>query len=150
LRTVPGGPELIIILVVLAIPVAIVLLIMALSGSRAAVPNSGDTIALSGDARTWLQLVASDIHQLNGHRIEWLSADVIQVSWRHRSGWVFIVAIILFPFGLLALLFTVMSYGTIVLVHEGSPSTIRLGGEMSNAAIDAISVRAAGAVPTTV
>ena len=110
----PGGPELIIILVVLAIPVAIVLLIMALSGSRTAVPNSGDTIALSGDARTWLELVASDIHHLNGHRIEWLSADVIQVSWRHRSGWVFIVAIILFPFGLFALLFTVTSYGTIV------------------------------------
>jgi hypothetical protein len=143
LTTVPGGPELIIILVVLAIPVAIVLLIMALSGSRTAVPNGGD-------ARTWLQLVASDIHQLNGHRIEWLSADVIQVSWRHRSGWVFIVAIILFPFGLLALLFTVTSFGTIVLVHDGSPSTIRLGGEMSNAAIDAINVRAAGAVPTTV
>ena len=145
----PGGPELIII-AVLAIPIAIVLLIMALSGSRTAVPNSGDTIALSGDARTWLELIAIDIHQLNGHHIEWLSADVIQVSWRHRSGWVFIVAIILFPFGLLALLFTVTSYGTIVLVHDGSPSTIRLGGEMSNAAIDAINVRAAGAVPTNV
>jgi hypothetical protein len=146
---VPGGPEFIII-AVLAIPVAIVLLVMALSGSRTAVPNGGDTIALSGDARSWLELVASDIHQLNGHRIEWLSADVIQVSWRHRSGWVFIVAIILFPLGLLALLLTVTSYGTIVLVHVGSPSTIRLGGEMSNAALDAVNVRAAGAVPTTV
>jgi hypothetical protein len=146
---VPGGPELIII-AVLAIPVAIVLLIMALSGSRTAVASSGDTIALSGDPRTWLELIASDIHHLDGHRIEWLSADVIQVSWRHRSGWVFIVAIILFPLGLLALLFTVTSYGTIVLARDGSPSTIRLGGEMSNAAIDAVNLRAAGAVPTTV
>ena len=84
--------------------------------------------------RKWLELIAGDIHQLNGHRIEWLSANVIQVSWRHRSGWVLIVAIVLFPLGLLALLFTVTSYGTIVLVHDGSPSTIRLGGEMSNAA----------------
>ncbi len=147
---VPGGPELIIILVVLAIPAAIVLLIVALSGSRTAVPSNSDTITLSGDARRWLELVASDIHRLNGHRIEWLSADVMQVSWRHRSGWVFIVAIISFPLGLFALLFTVTSYGTIVLVHDGSPSTIRLGGEMSKAAIDAVNVRAAGALATTV
>jgi hypothetical protein len=147
---VPGGPELIIIVVVLAIPVAIVLLIMALGGSRTAVPANGDTITLSGDARSWLELVGRDIHQLNGHRIEWLSADVLQVSWRHRSGWVFIVAIILFPLGLFALLFTVTSYGTIVVVRDGSPSTIRLGGEMSNAARDAVDVRVAGAASTTV
>ena len=145
----PGGPELIIVLVVLAIPVAIALLIMALSGSRTAVASSGDTLALSGDTRTWLELIASDIQQLNGHRIEWLSADEIQVSWRHRSGRVFIVALLLFPLGLLGLLFPVTSYGTIVVVDHGSPSTIRPGGEMSSAARDAVNVRAAGSVPAT-
>ena len=138
---VPGGPELIIVFVVLAIPVAIVLLIIGLSGSRAAGAGVSDTIPLSGDGRAWLELVARDIHQLNGHSIEWLSADVLQVSWRHRSGWVFVVAIVLFPFGLLALLFTLTSHGTIVLVRDGAPSTIRLGGELSNAAIDAINTR---------
>jgi hypothetical protein len=144
-----GGPELLVILLVLAIPVAIVLLIMALGGSRSAFPSNGNTLTLWGDARTSLELIASDIHQLDGHRIDWLSADAIQVSWRHRSGWVFVVAVILFPLGLLALLFTVTSYGTIVLVHEGAPSTIRLGGEMSNAAVDAVTARVAAAVPTT-
>lgn len=138
----PGGPELIIILVVLAIPAAIVLVIIGLSGSRkVAHVGDSDTIILSGNARTWLELVASDIHQLNGHSISWLSADVMQVSWRHRSGWVFLIAIVLFPFGLLALLFTVTSHGTIVLVHDGSPSTIRLGGELSNAAVDVVKRR---------
>ena len=137
-----GGPELIIVFVVLAIPVAIVLLIIGLSGSRAAVGDVSDTIQLSGDGRAWLELVARDIHRLKGHSVEWLSADVVQVSWRHRSGWVFVVAIVLFPFGLLALLFTMTSHGTIVLVHDGAPSTIRLGGELSKAAVDAVNTHA--------
>lgn len=146
----PGGPELVIIAVVLAVPVAIVLLIMALGGSRTAVASNSDMITLPGDGRAWLESVARDIHQLNGHDIEWLSSDVMQVSWRHRSGWVFIVAIISFPLGLFALLFTVTSYGTIVLVRDGSPSTVRLGGELSNAAIDAVNAAVAGAAFTTV
>jgi hypothetical protein len=138
---VPGGPELIIVLVVLAIPVAIVLLIFRLSGPRATGRGATDTITLSSDGRVWLESVARDIHQLNGHSIEWLSPDVVQVSWRHRSGWVFVVAIMLFPIGLLALLFTVTSHGTIVLMHDGEPSTIRLGGELSNAAVAAVNTR---------
>ena len=137
----PGGPELIIVFVVLAVPVAIVLLIIRFSGSRAARAGVSDTIPLSGDGRTWLEFVARDIHELNGHSVEWLSADVVQVSWRHRSGWVLVVAIVLFPFGLLAQLSTVTSHGTIVLVHDGAPSTIRLGGELSNAAVDAVNAR---------
>lgn len=146
----PGGPELVIIVVVLAVPVGVVLLIIALGGSRTALANNRDTITLPADGRAWLESVAQDIHQLNGHSIEWLSVDVMQVSWRHRSGWVFIVAIVLFPLGLLALLSTVTSYGTIVLVRDGSPSTVRLGGEMSNAAIDAVNMRVAGAASATV
>jgi hypothetical protein len=138
---VPGGPELIIVFVVLAIPVAIVLLILGLSGSRAAGVDVSHTITLSGDGRAWLELVARDIHQLRGHSVEWLSADVVQVSWRHRSGWVFVIAILLFPIGLLALLFAVTSHGTIALVHDGAPSTIRLGGEFSDATVDAVNTR---------
>ena len=51
------------------------------------------------------------------------------------------VAIVLFPFGLFALLSTVTSHGTIILVHDGAPSTIRLGGELSSAAVDAVNAR---------
>jgi hypothetical protein len=138
---VPGGPELIIVFVVLAVPAAIVLLIVGLSGSRSAGGGVSDTIPVSGDGRAWLQLVVRDIHQLGGHSVEWLSADVVQVSWRHRSGWVFVVAIVLFPLGLLALLSTVTTYGTIVLVRDGAPSTIRLGGELSKAAVEAVNAR---------
>lgn len=138
---VPGGPELIIVFVVLAIPAAIVLLIVGLTGSRTAGVGVSDTITLSGDGRAWLELVGRDIHQLSGHSVDWLSPDVVQVSWRHRSGWVFVVAIVLFPIGLLALLFTITSHGTIVLVRDGAPSTIRLGGELSKAAVDAVNTR---------
>jgi len=138
----PGGPEWIIILVVLAIPVAIVLLVLRLGGSTTATPVvDSSTIRLPGDGRGWLNQVAGDIHQLNGHSVEWLSADVLQVSWRHRTGWVFVVAIIVFPIGLFALLSIITSHGTIVVVDDGSPSTMRLGGEFSNAAVDAVNAR---------
>jgi hypothetical protein len=143
-----AGSELTIVLVALVILVAIVLVMVTLSGSRVTVDS--DTMALSGDARARLGVIAGDIDQLDRHSVEWLSADVIQVSWRHRSGWVFVVALLLFPLGLLALLFTVTSYGTIVLVHEGSPSTIRLGGEWSRAAMDAVDSHVAGAASATV
>jgi len=134
----PSGPEWIIIWMVLAAAVAFVL-VLRLGGSRSAVPvGDSSTIRLPGDGRGWLDQVACDIDQLNGHSVEWLSADVLQVSWRHRTGWVFVVAIIVFPIGLLALLSTITSHGTIVVVDDGSPSTMRLGGEFSDAAVDAV------------
>ena len=137
----PSGPEWIIILMALAAAVAFVL-VLRLSRSRPAVPvGNSSTIRLPGDGRSWLDQVARDIDQLNGHNVEWLSADVLQVSWRHRTGWVFVVAIIVFPIGLLALLSTITSHGTIVVVDDGEPSTIRVGGEFSNAAIDAVNAR---------
>jgi len=133
----PSGSEWIIILMVLAAAVAFVL-VLRLGGSRSAVPvGDSSTIRLLGDGRGWLDQVARDIDQLSGHSVEWLSADVLQVSWRHRTGWVFVVAIIVFPIGLLALLSTITSHGTIV-VDDGSPSTMRLGGEFSDAAVDAV------------
>jgi len=137
----PSGVEWIIILMVLAAALALVL-VLRLGGSRSAVPvGDSSTIRLSGDGRGWLNQVARDIDQLNAHSVEWLSADVLQVSWRHRTGWVFVVAIILFPIGLLALLSTITSHGTIVVVDDGSPSTMRLGGEFSDAAVDAVNAR---------
>jgi|GEM_PF-2541179 len=133
----PSGSEWTIILMVLAAAVAFVL-VLRLGGSRSAVPvGDSSTIRLLGDGRGWLDQVARDIDQLSGHSVEWLSADVLQVSWRHRTGWVFVVAIIVFPIGLLALLSTITSHGTIV-VDDGSPSTMRLGGEFSDAAVDAV------------
>jgi len=133
----PSGSEWIIILMVLAAAVAFVL-VLRLGGSRSAVPvGDSSTIRLLGDGRGWLDQVARDIDQLSGHSVEWLSADVLQVSWRHRTGWVFVVAIIVFPIGLLAPLSTITSHGTIV-VDDGSPSTMRLGGEFSDAAVDAV------------
>ena len=123
----PSGPEWIIILMALAAAVAFVL-VLRLSRSRPAVPvGNSSTIRLPGDGWGWLDQVARDIDQLNGHNVEWLSADVLQVSWRHRTGWVFVVAIIVFPIGLLALLSTITSHGTIVVAvdDDGSPSTIR-------------------------
>ena len=96
---------------------------------------------MRGDGRAWIELVARDLHRLNAHTVEWLSADVLEVSWRHRSGWVFLVSILIFPIGLFALLFTITSHGTIVIVDDGSPSTIRFGGEFSNAALDAVNAR---------
>jgi len=137
----PSGVEWIIILMVLAAALALVL-VLRLGGSRSAVPvGDSSTIRLSGDGRGWLNQVARDIDQLNAHSVEWLSADVLQVSWRHRTGWVFVVAIIVFPIGLLALLSTITSHGTIVVVDDGSPSTMRLGGEFSDAAVDAVNAR---------
>jgi hypothetical protein len=136
----PGGPELLIILLVIAIPVAIVVGVMRFGGttSTPATTGAASTIRLAGDGRAWLIAVAGDLHQLNAHSVEWLSTDVLQVHWRHRSGWTIVIAILLFPIGLLALTFKVSTYGTIALVDT---STIRLGGEFSDAAIDTVNAR---------
>ncbi len=135
----PGGPELLIILIVIAVPVVIVVVVL-----RFATPSStvivGDTttIRLAGDGRAWLVAASGHLHRLRAHSVDWLSADVLQVQWRHRSGWTIVVAILLFPIGLLALLFTTTTYGTMVIVDHGDESTVRLGGEFSNAAVDTI------------
>ncbi len=128
--------ELVAILLALAAVVAIVALAATRQRARPTRPNRSFTF--SADGRAWLELVADDLNELNAHRIDWVSPDVVQVSWRHRSLWVFVVAILAFPIGLLALLFTTTSYGTIVLVQDGSGSTIRLGGTLSNAAMSTI------------
>ncbi len=135
----PGGPELLIVLIVIAVAVVIVVV-----AQRFATPSStviiGDstTIRLASDGRSWLVAVSGQLHRLNAHSVDWLSADVLQVKWRHRSGWTIVIAIVLFPIGLLALLFTTNTYGTIAIVDNGAESTVRLGGEFSNAAVDAI------------
>jgi hypothetical protein len=147
-RPVPGGPELLVILAVMTVPVAIVVLVMALA-SRATVSGPSQPLTPTGDARRCLESIAGDIHRLGGHSVEWLSSDVVQVSWRHRSGWVFVVAILAFPLGLFALLFTTTSYGTITLQH-GSPPTIRLGGELSRAAAGAAHARMTWPAPQIV
>ncbi|MEO1058995.1 MAG: hypothetical protein AAFY28_18970 [Actinomycetota bacterium] len=141
-----GLSEIVIILLALAILVAIVLIATRGAG-RGVTTSESDTFAVSGSGRAALDAIATDIHRLNAHRIEWLSPDVMQVSWRHRSGWQLVIAVVVFPVGLLALLFTTSSYGTIVLVDKGSTSTIRLGGRLSNAALAAISARVASATP---
>jgi hypothetical protein len=136
----PGGPELLIILIVIAVPVAIVVAVKRFGGTASTTATAGDTstIRLTGDGRAWLVAVAGDLHQLNAHEVEWLSADVLQVHWRHRSGWTIVIAILFFPIGLLALASRVSAYGTIAVIDNGPESTIRLGGEFSNAAIDVV------------
>jgi hypothetical protein len=97
----PGGPEWIIILVA-AIVVAIVLLVIRSDRSQSATPVvDSSTIRLPGGGRAWLETVANDVHQLDAHSVEWLSADVLRVS----------------------------------------PSTIRLGGEFSNAVVATVNAR---------
>jgi hypothetical protein len=82
--------------------------------------------------------VVADLAALPKHSVDWLSHDVVVVTWTRRSGWVFLVVIFLFPLGLLALLFTTTEHGTIAVVDEGPPGSVTLGGQFSNAAVDTV------------
>ncbi len=134
-----AGAELVLIVVLFAIGIGLVVL-AARRQPRSAV-GATKTIRVPAAAHPWLIAAVADLDALPKHSVDWLSHDVVIVSWTRRSGWVFVVATFLFPLGLAALFFTMTEHGTIAVVDDGPPGTVAFGGQFSNAAVDAVNSR---------
>ena len=132
----PGGPELTVIVVILAI--AIGLIVLAVRSRPRPTVGTTKTIHVPGAAHPWLIAVVADLADLPKHSIDWLSHETVIVRWTHRSGWAFVVAFFLFPLGLVALLSTVTEHGTIAVVDGGPPGRVAVGGQFSAAAVDVV------------
>ena len=132
-----AGSELLIILAIVAILIALISLVLRTQERPAAV-GAARTIEVPAAAHPWLIAVVADLHGLPKHSVEWLSRDVVVITWTRRSGWVFVVGIFLFPLGLAALFYTMTEHGTIAVVAEGPPAGLALGGQFSNAAVERI------------
>lgn len=134
----PVGPELIVVgLIVL--PVIIIVVLVRQSGSRtaAALPES-KTIVLPERADRWLERVATNLSGLPSHRVEWTSAHNLQLYWTRRPIWTFVVAVVFFPLGLLALLHTKAVVGSFRVVESGPPGTVHIAGAFSQAVVDSV------------
>ena len=119
-----GGSELIIVgTIVAAVVVLIVLLGRLLNGSKQSTGGS-KTIALAEASDAWLGRVAMGLSGLPFHRVEWPSPTTLQVYWTRRPVWTFIVAVLFFPLGLIALLVTTTLIGTIRILESGPPGKI--------------------------
>jgi hypothetical protein len=99
------------------------------------------TIVVPSAGHAWLVQVVGDLHALPKHSVKWLSHDTVVVTWTRRSGWVFVIAVFLFPLGLAALLFTMTEHGTITVCDDGPPGRIAVGGTFSGRAIDTVNAR---------
>lgn len=134
-----SGSELLVVFAVLAVVLVVIVLAGARQQGRSDTGSGAvRTVVVPDAARPWLVGVAADLHALPRHSVAWLSPDVALVTWTRRSGWSVVLAIVLFPLGLLALLFATKEHGTITVVAQGPPGSIALGGRFSNAAVDAI------------
>jgi hypothetical protein len=130
------GSELVIVVVLFAIGIGLVVLAARSQPRPAGSPIN--TVEVPAAAHPWLIAVVGDLANLPKHSVDWLSHDVAIVTWTRRSGWVFVVAVFLFPLGLAALLFTMTEHGTIAVVDGGAPGRLSFGGQFSNAAVDVV------------
>ncbi|HYN33597.1 MAG TPA: hypothetical protein VES40_13305, partial [Ilumatobacteraceae bacterium] len=61
-----------------------------------------------------------------------------QLYWTRRPVWTFVVAVIFFPFGLVALLITTTLTGTFRVIETGPPAKVEVAGDFSNVAVELV------------
>jgi hypothetical protein len=124
-----------------AIVAAAILLLVALGPlkdrSKRSDPGS-KTIVLSERGDSWLGRVAIGLSGLSAHRVEWPSPTTLQLYWTRRPVWTFIVAVLFFPFGLVALLVTTTLIGTFRVLDTGPPATVQIAGDFSKVAVELV------------
>ncbi|HYN34868.1 MAG TPA: hypothetical protein VES40_19745, partial [Ilumatobacteraceae bacterium] len=121
----PGGPELAIVGVVVALAIIVVLVVAGPFKDRSGRSDSASkTITLPERSDAWLARVATSLSGLPAHRVEWPSATTLQLYWTRRPVWTFVVAVIFFPFGLVALLITTTLTGTFRVIETGPPAKV--------------------------
>lgn len=134
-----GAPGLVIVVVIVAV---VIVAVLVASGPLTARSKQSDTasktITLPERGDVWLGRVATSLSGLSGHRVEWPSATTLELYWTRRPVWTFIVAVFLFPFGLLALLVTTTLVGTFHVIGSGPPANIRVAGDFSRVAVDVV------------
>ena len=131
-----GGPEAMFLAIAMLVVVAAVVAVV-----RRSVPPTTDTsrtIVVADQGHEWLDGVVAGLGTLRNHDVERLADHTVVVTWRRRSGWVYVVALLTFPLGLLALLFTTTDSGTITVADAGPPGRIRIGGVFSRVAVDEV------------
>lgn len=135
----PGGPELVIVGVIVAVAVFVVLVVAGPFKDRSGRSDSASkTITLPERGDAWLARVATSLSGLPAHRVEWPSATTLQLYWTRRPVWTFVAAVIFFPFGLVALLITTTMTGTFRVIETGPPAKVEVAGDFSNVAVELV------------
>lgn len=131
-----GGPELLIIVV----PVIVILVVVFASRGSYGVPMEGESL-LPGPAGPWTDTFALAVTRVPGTTYTFPSATTMVVSGTRRPGWVWIVVILAFPIGLLALMAKVTEIGTLVFTEQGDTTLVRFSGTFQPRTVDAINAQ---------
>lgn len=121
--------------------VIVVVAIAAVVATRVRSERSGPsskTIVLAEVGDVWLGRVALGLSGLSGHRVEFTSATSFELFWLRRPAWTIVVAVLFFPFGLVALLVTDTLVGSFREVDAGHPTRNEVSGDFSQVAVELV------------
>jgi hypothetical protein len=134
-----GASELLVIFTLVAIVVIVVSVAFAGRGKRSA---SGTPIrhhsALVHDAtpEAYIQRATLALAGLSRHQLSGVGGSTLIVTRSYTAGWRVVVAVLLFPIGLLALFGHDVDTATVAAARDGDHVRVTLSGAFAGAAID--------------
>lgn len=134
-----GVPELLIVLVVLALPAIIVLVVLlATRGSRGSGTEHRHHTALVSDPtpEAFLQRAAAAVAGLRNHTIGGVGSATLVVTRSYFATWRIVVAVLLFPVGLIALLSRDNDTAAVSAVVDGGMVRVTLDGAFDGALVE--------------
>ena len=134
-----GAPELLIIFTLVAIAVVVASFAFRGRGTRS---DSGTPLrnhsALVHDStpEAYIQRATLALAGLSRHQLSGIGGSTLIVTRSYTAGWRVVVAVLLFPIGLLALLGRDEDTATVAASHDGDHVRVTLSGAFAGDAID--------------
>lgn len=127
------------IVLAIAVPIIVIVFLVGQFGGRLSRSQAETkTISVMEREDVWPGRVAINLSGRPAHRVGWTSAGTLELYWTGRPVWTFALAVVLFPFGLLALLHTITHVGRFEVSELGPPGDVRIDGVFSQVAVDLV------------